>query len=119
MLQVLVIGLNLPLAVSLNLPDAHTAREIQHSFSFGGDPSYWPILTMKLLCAAATLTASLAMISSLIARSGSNFLHLLRAVIGIAGLLFASLLVAGKFDGGTSHGDAVRKTDEGASTRGG
>ncbi len=49
-LQVLAIGLNLPLAVSLNLPDAHTASEIRHSFSFIGDPAYWPLLTMKEHC---------------------------------------------------------------------
>ncbi len=48
------------------------------------------------------------MIFSLIARSGSNFLHLLRAVIGIAGMLFASALVAGKFDGATTW-NAVAK----------
>lgn len=93
----LAIGLDLPLAVAKNLPNYDIAHNIRVNLL--GDFPTWQILITKLLVMVDFLTIIAAITFSLIARSGKNLLHLLRACVGIIGLILAVAFAAEKFHG--------------------
>ncbi len=94
--SILAVGLDLPTAIMLNLPNAGIAREI-HGNIFPGD-SNWPILTSQLLRVSAVLFGVLAIGFTMLARRNTTLLHVLRGLIGVAGLLKAASALTSRFE---------------------
>jgi hypothetical protein len=92
----LSIGLDLPQAIALDLPDHRVAADIRrHLF---GDFQNWPELARQLLYGVATLLTMLAVGFTMLARRHTSFFHILRGMIGIAGLILAITVLTSDFN---------------------
>jgi hypothetical protein len=85
----LALALDLPGAVAAGLPDRALANELNNLFGY----SQWPSLVFKLGVIAVPSIALLATIFLVAARRQAEFLHILRAVVGVAGLLLVCPIV--------------------------
>lgn len=83
----LAIALHLPALVAAGLPDPDLAEELNELFGYTG----WPQLLERIGLAVVTILLLLAAIFIFIARRKSGPVHIIRAVLGMLGLLFALL----------------------------
>lgn len=81
------IALHLPAMVAAGLPDPSVAKELDKLFGYTG----WPQLLERIGLAAVTILLLLAAVFVIIARRKSGPVHIIRAVLGMLGLLFALL----------------------------
>jgi hypothetical protein len=93
----LAIGLNIPAAIAVGLPDATVA----HNFSrdFFGDFQGWPLLMVQILWGVATFLTILSIGMLMLARRHTTVPHLLRGFVGVAGLLAAVVVLCAGFSG--------------------
>jgi Protein kinase domain/TM2 domain len=97
--SILAVGLDFPGAIMLNLPNAGIAREI-HGNIFPGE-SNWPILMSQLLRVSAVLFGVLAAGFTMLARRNTTLPHVLRGLLGVAGLLKAVAALTSGFQAQT------------------
>jgi len=86
----LAIALHLPAMVAAGLPDPSLAKELDKLFGYTG----WPQLLEHIGIAVVTILLVLAVIFIIIARRKSGPLHIIRAVLGLLGLLAALLFLS-------------------------
>ena len=92
----LAIGLDLPSAVASGLPDAQTAADIRRTLF--GDSQMWQLIVTQLLWAAGSILAVITLLMMMAARRRTSFFHILRGLLGIAGLLFATFVLTAHFN---------------------
>ena len=93
----LIVALDLPHMLAAGTIDPQLAEEMNQQV-FANYPQ-WPQLISRILIAAAFVLMAAAVIVLVIARRSGGVLHMLRAVVGAAGLLFALLPLSKSFGG--------------------
>jgi len=81
----LAVAMHLPMMIAAGLPDPSLARELDKIFGYTG----WPYLLERIGLIIVTVLLMLATVFVIIARRRSGPVHIIRAVLGMSGLLIA------------------------------
>jgi len=79
------VALHVPAMIAAGLPDPSVAKELEKIFGYPG----WPQLLERIGLAFAAIFLLIAAISVIIARGKSGPFHIIRAVLGMLGLMLA------------------------------
>jgi len=91
----LATALDVPEALSMGLPDAHTLRTLDQQI-FPGYPQ-WPALLLRVGIVLSGVLAMLALAACATARRRGGMLHVARGVLGIATMLVSVALIGAAF----------------------
>jgi F0F1-type ATP synthase assembly protein I len=86
----LAVGLHLPYFVAAGWPDPHAASELEQFFGYPG----WPELVMRFGMIVTVILLLLAAVFVIVGRRHLGASHLIRAVLGLAGFVFAVMMLS-------------------------
>ena len=86
----LAVGLHLPYFVAAGWPDPHAASELEQFFGYPG----WPELVMRFGMIITVIMLLLASVFVIVGRRHLGASHLIRAVLGLAGFVFAVMMLS-------------------------
>ncbi|WP_428939831.1 serine/threonine-protein kinase [Fontivita pretiosa] len=89
------LALHLPHAIAAGVFDPALSQEIQRNV-FNGY-SGWPVLTERIAVIAVSIVMLLAVVLQIFARRRGGVMHMLRGIIGTAGLIVSLLILASAF----------------------